>query len=99
MALKTIWSLDAEETFESVIEYLEEEWTEKEVSNFIRKTNALIKQIEKYPYQYKSSSFHAVRKAVITKHNSLIYHVNEKAEQIEIYTFWDNRKDPSKFNY
>ena len=99
MALKTIWSLEAEETFESVIDYLEEKWTEKEVRNFIRKTNSLIKQIEKHPYQYKSSSFHQIRKAVITKHNSLIYHVNEKSEQIELYTFWDNRKDPSKFNY
>ena len=99
MALKSIWSLDAEESFESVIAYLEEKWTEKEVRNFVRKTNALIEQIEKHPYQYKSSSFHEIRKAVITKYNSLIYHVNEKAEQIELYTFWDNRKDPSKFNY
>jgi len=40
-----------------------------------------------------------MRKAVITKHNSLIYHVNEDAEQIELYTFWDNREDPKKFNY
>lgn len=99
MALKTIWSLDAVETFESIIDYLNEYWTEKEVRIFVRKTNALIEQIEKYPYQYKSSSFHEIRKAVITKHNSLIYHVNEKAKQIELYTFWDNRKDPKTFNY
>lgn len=99
MALKTIWSSDAEETFEAIIDYLEEKWTEKEIRNFVRKTNALIGQIEKNPYQYKSSSFNEMRKAVITKHNSLIYHVNEKAEQIELYTFWDNRKDPKRFNY
>jgi len=42
MALKTIWSLDAEETFESIIDYLQEMWTEKEVRNFVHKTNALI---------------------------------------------------------
>ncbi len=99
MALKIIWSLEAEETFESVIGYLEEHWSEKEVRNFVRTTNTLVGQIEKFPYQYKSSSFHEMRKAVITKHNSLIYHVNEKAGQIELYTFWDNRKDPKKFNH
>ncbi|RLD65060.1 MAG: type II toxin-antitoxin system RelE/ParE family toxin [Bacteroidetes bacterium] len=99
MALKTRWTTEAEESFKAVIEYLEYKWTEKEVRNFVRKTNEVIKQIEKHPYQYKASSFHEIRIAIISKHNSLIYYVNKEAEQIELYTFWDHRKDPSNFKY
>ena len=57
MALKARWTEEAEETFKAVIEYLENNWTEKEVRNFVRKTNEVIKQIEIHPYQYKSFSF------------------------------------------
>ncbi len=99
MALKARWTQEAEDSFEAVIEYLENKWSEKEVRNFVRKTNEVIKQIEKHPYQYRASSFKNMRIAVITKHNNLIYHVNEDAEIIDLFTFWDNRKDPKKLAY
>lgn len=71
-------------------------WTEKEVQNFVQKSLKVIDQIQKNPYQFKSSRFHSIRKATITKHNSLFYFVNEANKFIELYTFWDNRQNPNK---
>jgi plasmid stabilization system protein ParE len=99
MALNIRWSSEAEETFDAIIEYLENKWTEKEVRNFVQKSLKVISQIEKNPYQFKSSRFHEIRMAFITKHNSLLYFVNEQDEIIELYSFWDNRKDPQNRTY
>jgi len=99
MALVTRWSIEAEETFNEIIEYLENNWTEKEIQNFVRKAHKVIGQIEKNPYQFKSSSFHEIRKAFITKHNNMFYFVNEDDGTVELYAFWDNRQDDKKSPY
>ncbi len=99
MALVTRWTDEAEYTFDEIIENLERNWTEKEIQNFVRKAHKVISQIEINPYQFKASCFHEIRKAFITKHNSLFYFVNEEKGIIELYAFWDNRKDPQKLKY
>jgi len=99
MALKARWTPEAEETFNAIIEYLENKWTDIEVRSFVQKSQKIISQIEKNPYQFKSSSFNEIRIAFITKHNSLLYCVNEQDGIIELYSFWDNRKDPQERPY
>ena len=99
MALKARWTPEAEETFNAIIEYLENKWTDIEVRSFVQKSQKVIGQIEKNPYQFKSSSFNEIRIAFITKHNSLIYCVNEQDGMIELYSFWENRKDPLQRPY
>lgn len=99
MALIVRWTREAEETFEEIIEYIGNKWTEKEIRNFVRKSYKVIAQIEKNPYQFKASRFHEIRKAFVTKHNSLFYFINENESLIELYSFWDNRKDPDKLQF
>lgn len=99
MALKARWTPEAEETFNAIIEYLEIKWTENEVRSFVLKSQKIIDQIEKNPYQFKSSSFNEIRIAFITKYNSLFYGVSEQDGIIELYSFWDNRKDPQERPY
>ncbi len=93
MALAARWSKEAEDTFDSIVKYLENNWSEKEIQNFVRKAHKVIRQIERNPYQFEASRFHQVRKAFITKHNSLLYFVNEDEQIIELYAFGDNRQD------
>lgn len=99
MALVARWAEEAEDTFDEIIEYLENSWTEKEIQNFVRKAHKVISQIEKNPYQFKASRFHEIRKAFITKQNSMFYFVNEDDEIIELYAFWDNRRDDKNCPY
>jgi hypothetical protein len=97
MALKINWTAEARQTHESVIIYLQEEWTDKEVKNFIKRTNYLILHISEHPYLYKASGYNNIRKAVIGKQNSLIYLIQN--EEIFLLTFWDNRQNPLKNKY
>ena len=39
MAFKIRWTPEAEESFDKIIDYLENNWTEKEVQNFVRNAN------------------------------------------------------------
>ncbi len=99
MAFKIRWSEEAEESFDDVIQYLENKWTDKEIRNFVQKANKVIRQIQDSPYQFKGSTVESVRKALVNKHVSLFYNVNEKDNIIILYSFWDNRKDPNKLQF
>jgi plasmid stabilization system protein ParE len=71
MALAVRWTIEAEDTFAEIIDYLENRWTEKEIAFLVRETHKVIDQIEMNPYQFKASHVKDVRKAFITKHTSL----------------------------
>lgn len=98
MALKIFWTKRAEKTFDKVVAYLEKEWTENEVQNFIRKTNLITEYISERPKMFPASKKLNIHKAVITKQNSLLYKIigNKK---IDLLFFWDNRQDPKNLKY
>ncbi len=89
---KVFWTPDAERTFDNVIDFILVKWTGKEVKKFTTATTKVIKQMAKNPEIFVSSESQQIRKAVITKHNSLYYQV--KKDSIHLLIFWDNRKDP-----
>jgi plasmid stabilization system protein ParE len=93
------WTPEAEKSFDAIISYLEEKWTEKEVKKFVQKTFKILSHIKINPEQFQSSKVNNVRKALITKHNSLFYYINEESKIIELYSFWDNRQNPSKLSF
>ena len=96
MAFQIIWSPQAETDFDRVIEYLFENWTEKEISFFVNETNKVIAMISKYPYIFRGSEKENVIEAVITKHNLLIYEIHIEIKTINLLTFFDTRQDPKK---
>jgi len=79
--------------------YLEKEWSEKEIRKFAQKTQKIIQRIANNPTMFKASGSEKVLKAVVTKQTSLFYHIDEKANQISLLSFWDNRKNPKKLKY
>jgi plasmid stabilization system protein ParE len=89
---KVFWTPDAERTFGNIIDFILVKWTGKEVKKFTAATTKVIKQMAKNPEMFVSSESQQIRKAVITKHNSLYYQV--KKDSIHLLIFWDNRKDP-----
>lgn len=95
MALKVHWTKRAEKTFEKVVVYLLKEWSEKEVQNFVRKTNNVIGHISEKPKMFPSSKKINIHSALITKHNSLLYKIIGN-NQIDLLFFWDNRQNPKK---
>ena len=99
MALDVRWTIEAEQSFEKIVKYIDEEWTFREVQSYVIKVNQLIESIRLYPYQYRKLSKYNIRIAVIGKHNSLIYRVNESDEIIELLVFWNHRNNPKRMKY
>lgn len=96
MAYKIRWTPESEDTFDAVIEYLENRWTEREVLNFVSEANRLIDQITAHPEMYKSSKKKDIRVGLVVPQISLFYQIIESEKMIFLLSFWDNRQNPEK---
>jgi len=98
--MEVIWSEKARITYFKVMDYLQENWTRKEMIQFSNKTEIVIKAITKNPLMFISSSRHRnIHKAIIDKNNSLFYQVDKKNNKIYLLTFFDNRQNPNKLKF
>lgn len=89
-----IWSPTARLTYYKILEYLDENWTMRELQSFIDRTEEVINHICDNPLLYPYSNESNIHKCVVVKQISLFYRVKENA--IELLVFWDNRQDPAK---
>ena len=96
MAFKIIWSPKATKTFDKVIDYLTANWTEKEITVFVKETDHVVYLICKNPYLFRGSEKENVFEGIITKHNLLLYQVDKKNNKIELLSFFDTRQNPKK---
>lgn len=96
MALTLRWTPEAEKTFFDIVSYLENNWSEKEVQKFVRKSHEIINNINQFPKMCRPIGVEGIRRAVISKQNSLFYITDEEDGVVLLLTFWDNRKDPGK---
>ena len=94
MVKKIIWTPEAESSFESVIGYLQEHWSEREIIKFIQRAEIVIRHIERHPLSYRTAGKEDVREALVTKQNLLLYRIQGK--EIYLLSFWDTRKNPAK---
>jgi len=95
MALKIHWTPRAEKGLDSVLEYLEREWTAKEILQLEKKINQVTGQISLNPNLYaKSETSKELHKAVVDKNNYLVYRVNKKISTIEIINFRGTKQTP-----
>ncbi len=97
MVEKVIWTDEAKIEFDKVIKYLTENWSEDEVSGFIRSTNNVINYLYDHPRLFRKSGRKNIHEVLITPHNLMLYKVS--AKKIEIVTFWDTRRNPKRKKY
>src|SRR5690606_26380772 len=98
--MKAKWTPTTKLTYFKVIGYLEENWTKREMLNFVNDVERVLKQLSKDPYMFKPlRNQKNVRKGLITKHNAIYYRIRPKKKEIELITFWDNRQDPRRSHF
>ena len=94
---RLIWSFRAVENLKSILKYLEENWTEKDIKNFTFRLNKYLTLIENKPNSFPAAKRKLnIRRAVVTKHNSLYYKIEQ--DTIQLIALFDNRQDPKKRN-
>ena len=95
IVLDILWTDKAKSTFNSIVDYLNVEWSEKEVRNFIQSANDLLTVIQYFPEMFKASRKRShIRIGLITKHTQVIYHYKPKKRQIVILYFWGTQQNP-----
>jgi len=100
MGFEIIWTPKAIQTFSKRIEYLEENWTEKEIFKFTNLVNGYLKRLKRQPWIYrKSARLKHTHIGVIIKQVSLVYRVKPKSNVIELIAFLDNRQNPKQQQY
>jgi plasmid stabilization system protein ParE len=91
---RILWTDNALSELSETIEYLEENWTEKEIENFANELEHTIELISKSPEMFQSSKKKkGIRRAVVMNLNSLYY--RKRKDSVEILSFFANRKDPN----
>ena len=100
MAIKIVWSPEADETFARNIDYLCQEWSDKEVEKFILQTGQVIKRLLIFPESYhRGTKNKKYRKARLNKYTVLFYHYSKTQKVITLVTFWNVKQDPKKLKY
>ena len=98
MTREIIWSPDAVNDFESILEYLELKWSNRIARRFINKIDDNIELIIEDPKIFPLINQEMqIRKSVITKQNTLFY--REINGKIEIVRLFDTRKDPKNLTF
>jgi len=97
MALKIVWTEQAEYGLETVIDYLEKEWTVMEILNLESNINDFLKRISKYPKICpQTEKLNNVHKGLVDKNNYIIYRIRPKKQLIEIINFRGTKQKPLK---
>ncbi len=95
MAYKISWTKTARKQFDSIVNYLIKEWSEKVAGKFINRTNEVIELLMLYP---EAGSIEIKEKRIrgflISKHIRLFYRITKK--EMLLLSFFDNRLDPDK---
>ncbi len=94
MALKIFWTSEAISSYDMVIDYLAENWSEKEINNFAENVSRILDLLAKGNVKFKSSVKKNYHEVLIDKRNQLIYRINNN--HIELITFWGTRSNPRK---
>jgi len=95
---KIEWSLEASSNLDSIVDYLEKKWTEKELQTFRNRLKKQLSLIAESPELYKlSSRRQGLRECQITRHNTLFYKHDD--DSLYIVAIFDNRQNPDKLGF
>ena len=97
MAKPVFVTPSAKDDLDNILFYLSENWSASVLENFLALYEAKISIIAEYPARYPFiNQKKSLRKAVLTKHNIILY--RGKTDQIEIISIFDTRQDPDKIS-
>jgi plasmid stabilization system protein ParE len=93
------WTSEAERNLNAIFDYLEVKWTQREISNFATRLEAILQQISKYPaaFPYYSKEKN-VRRCVLSPQTTIYYTKVPFENRIVIITLFDNRQNIDNLN-
>ena len=93
--LKIRWTEEATKNLESIIIYLETNWTTKELKGFFQKLEKQLLLLSIFPEAYPlSQKKKRIHRCVLTKNLTIYYTV--KDDSLVLLALFDTRQDPVK---
>ena len=98
MAFGIVWTKKAIESYSLNIEYLKEDWSEKEIQRFLLLTKRKLEVLKTFPGVgiAQDSTNQNVRCTVLHKRVKLIYRINPVKREVELLLFWNTWQNPGK---
>ncbi len=98
MVCKIIWLPRALKTYISNIQYLETNWTKKEIDHFKVLVEKKLENISHYPKigSARNKSNPNIRFTLVHKRVALIYKFKPFNNEIELMVFWNTSQNPRK---
>lgn len=93
-----VWSEPAKEEYWQNIDYLLENWTEKQAENFIDAVYRILNLIGNNPKTFALTEYKNIRSALIVKQITLYYRITNN-NTIELVHFWNNYQNPDKLMF
>ena len=92
---KISWTNEAKRDLSLIINYLETNWSEREIRRFFQRLEQTLETILQSPQLYKLVDKRKnVRKCLLSKQTSIYFKVED--DKIFLITLFDNRQDPKK---
>lgn len=91
---KIHWTPNALDELAQTIEYLHNNFTEKEISKLALKIEEIVQLISQNPEIFQKSEIGNIHQVPILKFNTMYYRV--KGKRIEILSLFSNRQNPNK---
>ncbi len=92
---KIEWTDNALAELKATYQYLEENWSERELMNLSLEIENTLRLISDNPKIFPISKEKKIRRVVVKKFNTLYYRAS-KNKRIEILSFFSNRQNPNK---
>ena len=97
MAIELVWSKRADQGYAHIVKYLEDEWTYKEVQNFVRETKHFFDLLKQNPRILEQSKTHKyLYRGPINRLTILTYRYKPRKKEIVLVNIRDARKIPLK---
>jgi len=99
MDYEIVWSPVAKTSYFAILDYLEKNWTTKEIHAFVQRTEDILDVIKTRTSLFQYSKSSDTHRCVLVKQVSLFYRVRPATSRIELLVFWDNRQNPEKLEF
>lgn len=97
MALDVVWTKRAEDGYDKIIKYLEKEWTDREIHNFIEETKQFLELLKKNPQLLEPSQVHKnVFRGPMNRLTIVTYRIKLRKQRIELLNIRGARQKPLK---
>lgn len=94
--MRVIFTKVAISSYEGILEFLSEVWTEKEIGVFINDVEHIVNQLRDGKYTMFVKSNHKTGSVLIGKKHIRMFFRKENEIQIKVLLFFDMRQNPEK---